>query len=86
MDPAALLLRGAKFLLQRFPKAERAVTDGQFRRNRQAASFQTGEQFAPGLSALAIARLEADQFLLAFRRGADQDKNALFVRSIRAWR
>jgi hypothetical protein len=80
MHPAALLPRGAELFFKRLPKTERAVADGQLRRNGKASGLEVSQQFAPGLGAFTIARLEADQFLLAFWRRPDQHQDSLLVR------
>ena len=46
-------------------------------RDGQAPSLDLDKQFSPALGALAHADLEADQFLPALRRGADQHQHAL---------
>jgi hypothetical protein len=68
MDPAALLPRCAELLLQRFPKTKCTIADGQLRRDGEATGFEIREQLTPGLGALAIAYLKADQLFLALRR------------------
>jgi hypothetical protein len=67
-------------LLQRLPKAERAIADSEFGRDRQATGLQPDQELPPALGTLAGADLEADQFLLAFRRGADDHQHALGLR------
>ena len=71
--------RGGEDLVERLPEAERTVTNGDFRGDLQPTAFRLDEQFAPALRALAHADLEADQFLLAFRRRADQHQHAFAV-------
>ncbi len=78
VHPAPLMSRGGKDLVERLPEAERAVTDGDFRGDLQPSGFRLDEQFVPALRALAHADLEAD-FLLAFRRRADQHQHAFAV-------
>src|ERR1700709_1254613 len=79
MHPAPLMSRGGEDLVGRLPEAERAVTDGYFRGDLQPTAFRLDEQFVPALRALAHANLEADEFLLAFRRRADQHQHAFAV-------
>jgi hypothetical protein len=57
-----------KDLLDRLPKAERAVADGEIRRDLKAAPPDVDEEFAPALRALPNPGLEADEFLFAFGR------------------
>src|SRR3954471_20789977 len=61
-----------RHLLERLPEAERTVAGGQFRRDRQATSLQTHQQFPPALRAFPDADLEAKQLLCppAWRRSA----------------
>src|SRR4051812_29782966 len=71
--------RGGEDFVERLPEAERAVTNGYFRGDLQPTAFSLDEQFVPALRALANANLEADEFLLAFRRCADQHQHAFAV-------
>ena len=80
VQPASLMPRRRKRFLQRLPEAKRAVAHREFRRVRKAARLQIDQQFLPTLRALAKAGLEADQLLLAFGRGADQDQHAFGLR------
>src|SRR5919202_7150981 len=64
-------------LLERLPEAERAVADGQLRRDRQATGLEVDQQLVPALGALAHPDLEANQLLLALRGRADQHQHAL---------
>ena len=77
MQPAALVARAGEDLVERLPEAERPVADRDLGRDGQAAPLHLDQQFAPALGAFAHADLEADQFLLALRRGADQHEHAL---------
>ena len=77
VHPAALAARLRPHFLDRLPEAERAVGDRELGRHRKPAPFEVEEQFPPGLRALAHAVDEADKFLLAFGRGADDDQQAL---------
>src|SRR3954471_19540847 len=79
VHPAALMSRGGEDFVERLPEAERAVTNGYFRGDLQPTAFSLDEQFVPALRALANANLEADEFLLAFRRCADQHQHAFAV-------
>ena len=65
-----------KRLVERFPEAERPVADGDLGRDRKPAGLQIDEQFLPALRALAHARRQAEQLLLALRRGADDHQYA----------
>src|SRR5712672_1680810 len=77
VHPAALLARFRPDLTGRLPEPERAIGDGEPRRHVEPAALQVEQQIAPVLRALASAIGEADQFLAAFRRRADQHQNAL---------
>jgi hypothetical protein len=56
--------------------AERAVADGEIRRDLEATLLDVDEEFAPALRALSHPGLEADEFLPALGSGADQHKHA----------
>ena len=56
VQPAPLMARRRQRLVEGFPKAERAIADGQLRRDRQTARLQIDEQFPPALRALPQAR------------------------------
>ena len=71
--------RGGKDFVERLPEAERAVADGDFRRDLQPAAFRLDQQFAPALRAFPHADLEADEFFLPLRSRADQHQHALAV-------
>ena len=77
VHPAALAARLGPHFLDRLPEAERAVGDHELGRRRKSAPLQVEEQFPPGLRTLAHTVDQADEFLLAFRRGADDDQQAL---------
>jgi len=77
VHPAALLARFRPDLAGGLPEPERAIGDGEPRRHVEPASLQVEQQIAPVLRALAGAIGEADQFLAAFRRCADQHQDAL---------
>ena len=81
--PASLVARSGENLLERFPEAERSVADRDLGRG-DTACFQVNEQFAPALRTLADTDLEADEFFLAFGRGADDDEHASGIILIRA--
>ena len=53
--------------------------DGKLRRRAEATGFQVKQQLAPVLRALARAVGEADKFLFALRRRANDDQNALLL-------
>src|SRR2546421_12196076 len=55
-----------------FQNPQRAIGDGELRRHVEPAPLQLKQQIAPVVCALASAIGEADQFLAAFRRRADQ--------------
>ena len=80
VHPAPLVPGRGEDRLQRLPEAERAVAGGQFGRDGEAARLEVHQQFPPALRALAHADLEAEQFLLALRGGADQHQHALRLR------
>jgi len=79
MDPTALLARGRPDLAGSFPEAERAVSDRQFRPHIEPAPFQIEQQITPILRTFPYAVGEADEFLAALRRRADQHQNALLL-------
>ena len=76
VQPAALVTRRREGLVESFPEAERAIADGDFRCDRQAARLQIDEQFLPTLCALPHAGPETDQLLLALGRRANQHQHA----------
>src|SRR3954452_15404840 len=77
VHPAALLACGRPQLAERLPEAERAVSDGEFGRDRQTSVLQIEQHLAPILGALACAVGEAEQLLSALRGRADDDQDAL---------
>ena len=79
VEPASLVCCLREHLLQGFPKTQGTIADGQVRRHIEPAAFQVDQQFAPALRAFPPPDLKADQFLLAFRRRADDDKHALGI-------
>src|SRR3954453_14796647 len=68
---------GAPHFLDSLPEAERTVADRELGSRRKAAPLQLEEQLLPRLCTLAHPVDEADQLLLAFGRGADNDQQAL---------
>ena len=72
-----LMVRAGEEFVERLPEAERPVPDRNPGRDGQAPSLDLDQKLSPALGALAHAGLEADQFLLAFRRSADQHQDAL---------
>src|SRR5262252_2287387 len=79
MYPTALAAGLRPHLLDRLPEAERTVGNREFRRHRKPSPFQIQEQPPPGLGAFAHPVDEADEFLLALRRGTDDDQQALGI-------
>src|SRR5712664_3627437 len=77
MHPATLLARFRPDFTGGLPEPERAISDGEPRRHVEPAPLQVEQQIAPVVRALAGAIGEADQFLAAFRRRADQNQDAL---------
>jgi len=77
VDPASLLAGFRPDLAERLPEAERTVGDREFRCDGQPAALEIEQQDAPVVGTFASAVGEADQFLRAFRRRADDDENAL---------
>ena len=77
MHPASLLTGLGPDLADRLPEAERAIGDGDLGRRRQTPALEIEQQGAPVVSALARAVDQAEQLLLALRRGADDDQDAL---------
>ena len=77
MHPASLLTGLGPDLADRLPEAERAIGDGDLGRHRQTPALEIEQQGAPVVSALARAVDKAEQLLLALRRGADDDQDAL---------
>src|SRR5512133_2402621 len=72
VNPTALVPGAWKDLLDRLPEAERAVADGQVRRDLEPTPLDVDEELPPALRALAHPGLEADEFLLALGCRADQ--------------
>ncbi|MGY4286310.1 hypothetical protein ACVWXO_005530 [Bradyrhizobium sp. LM2.7] len=79
VHPAALVPCAGKDLVERLPEAERAVANGNFRGDLQPALLHVDQELTPALRALPDADLKANQFLLAFRRRADQHQHAFAV-------
>jgi len=61
VNPTALVAGPRKDLLDRLPGSERAVADGQVRRDLEPAPLDVEEEFTPALRALAHPGLEADE-------------------------
>src|SRR5271169_2911701 len=68
-----------KDLLDGLPEAERAIADGEVRRDLEPTLLDVDEEFTPALRALADPSLEADEFLLAFGCCADQHQHAFGI-------
>ncbi len=77
VHPAALLARFRPDLTGGLPEPECAIGDDEPRGSIEPAPLQIEQQIAPVVRALAGAIGEADQFLAAFRRRADQHQDAL---------
>src|SRR5207253_8693550 len=73
--PAALLARFRPDLTGGLPEPERAIGDDELRGHVEPAPPQIEQQIAPIVRALPGAIGEADQFLAAFRRRADQHED-----------
>ncbi len=80
------MMGAGKELVERLPEDKRPISHSNVRCNGQAPPLDLDEKLAPALGALAHASLEADQLLLAFRRGADQHQDAFGLILIRDWR
>src|SRR5215470_20384943 len=76
MNPTALVPGAGKDLLDRLPEAERAVADREVGCDLKTTPPDVDEELAPTLRALPHPGLEADEFLPAFRCGADQHEHA----------
>jgi hypothetical protein len=77
VHPATLLARFRPDLAGGLPEPECTIGDGKPRRHVEPAPLQVEQQITPVVRALAGASGEADQFLAAFRRRADQHEDAL---------
>src|SRR5215475_2664711 len=66
-------------LASRLPEAKPAIGDRQLGRPFQAAPLQVQEQATPIVGTFPGTVGEADEFLLALRRGPDQHENALLL-------
>ena len=75
----ALRTRVRPHLIDRLPKPERPVRDGELRRHRQTAPLEIEEELLPGLRTFAHAIDQADKLLLALGRGTNDDQQALRV-------
>ena len=78
----ALRTRVRPHLIDRLPKPERPVRDGELRRHGQTAPLEIEEELLPGLRAFADTVGKANEFLLAFGSGADDHKQTLRVVSL----
>src|SRR5256886_8120363 len=77
VHPAALLARFRPDLTGSLPEPECAIGDDEPRRHIEPAPLEIEQQIAPVLCVLAGTIGEADQFLAAFWRRADQHEDAL---------
>ena len=78
-EPSSAERASGPDLVERLPEAERAIGDRKLRRHRKPAPLEIEQQLSPRLGALAHAVDQADEFLLALRRRADDDQQALGV-------
>ena len=76
VNPAALVPGAGKDLVERLPEAHGAVSHRDLRRDGKTAGLEINEQFPPALGTLTDPDLEADEFLLALGRRADDDQHA----------
>ena len=79
VHPAALAAGLRTDFFDRLPETEGAVGDCEMRSDDQCTPLQVEEQLPPRLRALAYAVNETHQLLLAFRRRANDDQQALCV-------
>jgi hypothetical protein len=79
VNPTALVPGARKDLLDCLPEAERTITDREVRRDLEPTLLDVDEELTPALRALAYPSLEADEFLLALWRRADQHQHAFGV-------
>ena len=77
MHPGALLARFWPDLTGSLPEPECAIGDDELRGHVEPAPLHIEQQIAPIVRALPGTIGEADQFLAAFRRRADQHEDAL---------
>ena len=77
MNPAALLTCCRPDFAERLPEAKRAIGNGDLRHDAQAAPFEIKQKFSPVMLAFPRTIRKSDKLLLAFRRRADNDQNAL---------
>ncbi len=78
--PTPLMLRAREDLVERLPEPHRPVANSDFRRDGKAASLDVDEQLAPALRVLTHTDLEADDLLLSFGRGQENDQDRLGLR------
>ena len=79
VHPAALCPCLRPDLIDRLPEAERPVSDGELRVDRQTTPLEIEQQLLPGLRALADAVGKPNQFLLAVGGGTNDHKQALRI-------
>jgi len=79
MHPTPLVPCSWKYLVDRLPEAERTVADGNFRGDLQPPLLHFDQELTPALRTLPSTNPEADEFLLAFRRRADQHQHAFGI-------
>lgn len=77
VDPAPLMPRDREDLIMRFPEAECAIANSDFRGDPEPTAFCLDEQFAPALRAFRTPIWKPISSLLPFRRAADQHQHAL---------
>ena len=80
VHPAPLVACAGEDLVERLPEAQSTIPDGQFRGNGQATGLEVDQQLAPALRALPHPDMEAEQFLLPFRRRPDDHEDAFGLR------
>src|SRR4029078_12840252 len=76
---AALRACPRQQLAERLPETQRAVGDGEFRRDDQPSVLQIKQQLPPVVRALARAVGGAEQLLFALRRRSDDHQDALLA-------
>lgn len=79
MNPAALVLRAAKCLVQCIPEPQGAIAHRDLGGDSQAPSLEIAQQFMPALRAFPKPNLKADQFLLALRCCANDHQHAFGI-------
>ena len=86
MNPASLVTRAGEELVERLPEPERAVADGDFGRDGEAAGLEVDQELAPALRALPRAYMEADELFLPSGVAPIRTRMHSASGSIRAWR